>query len=106
MKRRKVATVLLGVAALLSLWFYLGVGYYYSSIDHEEHAVYFIKKGLTRERAFINPFANEGDPSPVNRLSPQVRSDLAVLCKYAYGIEHYDNRSLEDCRTRIIEDVQ
>ncbi|VXC63295.1 conserved hypothetical protein [Burkholderia sp. 8Y] len=106
MKKRRVAAVLLGAAALLSVWFYLGVGYYHSSIDHEEHAVYFIKKGLTHKREFINPFANEGDPLPITELSPEVRSDLLVYCKYAYGIDHHDDRSLEDCRARSIRDVQ
>ncbi|KIG02433.1 hypothetical protein [Caballeronia concitans] len=104
MKRRAVA-LLLSVTTLLLLWLWLGVGYYYSYIDHDEHAIYFIKKGLTLRRKFINPFANEGDPLPINALAPDVRDELAVYCRYAYGVMRNDEKSLDDCRARIIHDV-
>jgi hypothetical protein len=106
MKRKKGVIILLAIAVLPGLVFDLYVGYYNSYIDHDEHAVYFIKKNPTFRRRFTNPFANEGDPAPVDALASDVREELSDYCRYAYGIDHRDSTSLEGCRSQILEDVQ
>jgi hypothetical protein len=97
---------LISAALTLSLSFFIFyVGYFRSYIDHDEHIVYFIKKFPTLRREFINPFANEGDPSPIDELAPNARKDLVDYCKFAYGVTHYDQNSLADCRVRAIREV-
>lgn len=87
------------IAALFALIFQLGIGYY-SYIDHEKHTIFFVKKGLTFKREFVNPFANEGDAMPVGNLLPSVREELADFCRYKYGTAKSDKGSLETCRAR------
>lgn len=96
----------LNIVLLGTLTFYLVTGYYESSIDHDQHTVYFVKKSFTLRRSFVNPFANEGDVPPVRELSPEVRAQLTDYCKYAYGVTHDDARSLETCSARIVREVQ
>lgn len=106
MKARRRSVILIGSAALVTLIFYQRLGYYYSSIDHDEHVVFFLKKGATFQRKFVNPYANEGDPLPVRELSPDVRDQLIAYCKFAYGITRGDVESLERCRAQIIRELQ
>jgi hypothetical protein len=106
MSKRRVIVVLLTMGGLLGLAFDLYVGYYNSAIDHDGHAVYFLKKTPTFRREFINPFANEGDAPAVDDLPPEVRVELADYCESAYGAIRGDLKSLETCRLKILQDVQ
>jgi hypothetical protein len=103
--KRGVAFSLM-IVVLLILGFCLSVGYYHSYIDHEDNVIYFLKKRPTLRREFINPFANEGNPLPLNELTPDVRKALSDYCKYAYGKLIDDEKSLKDCRERMIREVQ
>lgn len=106
MKKRWTLIILLGTVFLLGLVFELCVGYYKSYVDHDEHVVYFVKRIPTFRRVFVNPFANEGDATAVHDLPSGVRRELADFCKYAYGVTHCGPESLEQCRSRILRDVQ
>ena len=104
--RKNITIVASILAAIIFAGLYLQTGYYESSIDHDEHRVYFIKKIPTFRRGFVNPFANEGDAPKVDALEPDIRKSLSDYCKYAYGVTRSDTDSLEGCRARIIREVQ
>ncbi|MGF7190644.1 hypothetical protein JOE11_003695 [Robbsia andropogonis] len=98
MKYKK--TVIFSVFFLLICIFWnLYVGYFVSRIDHETHDVYFFKKFPTFRREFVNPFANEGDPLPVNEMPEKTRKFLEDYCKYRYGIIDTTTESLEKCKS-------
>jgi hypothetical protein len=104
--KRRLALVSLATVTLITLAFYTTTGYYESSIDHDQHTVYFVKKRFTFRRSFVNPFANEGDVPPVSDLPKNVRAQLADYCKYAYGITRDDPQSLETCSARVVREVE
>lgn len=105
MSPKKVIVILMTVVAV-SVTYMLWTGYFISSIDHDEHKVYFIKKMPTFTRHFVNPFANEGDYLAVGEMSPDIRNEFIRYCKYAYGIDDDDKKSLDICRGRAIDDVE
>jgi predicted membrane chloride channel (bestrophin family) len=106
MNRKRHAAAIFLILTLLTIGFWLSIGYYHSYIDHEDSVIYFVKKRPTLRREFVNPFANEGNPLPFNELSPDIQKELSDYCKYAYGITHTDAKTLENCRERIVREVQ
>ena len=104
--RKWIVIITLTIVFLLALFFNLYVGYYNSYIDHDEHEVFFIKKAPAFRMKFINPFASESDALAVDELPSDIRKGLSDYCKYAYGITHRDSKSLEECRTQILRDIQ
>ena len=105
MRKKTAAAIFIAICVLMAFIFSIYVGYYNSYIDHDEHAIYFIKKYPTLRREFVNPFANEGDAPSVNELSTNVRAELSDFCKYAYGVSLSDAKSLDACRTQILREI-
>jgi len=103
MKYKKTSIVIIMAFLFYSLWNFF-VGYYESYIDHDAHIVYFIKKFPTFRREFFNPFANEGDPLPVNEMRPERRKDLEDYCKYRFGVTDFSVESLEKCKAKVLDD--
>lgn len=89
---------------VLAMAWVMAVGYYKSRRDHDDEVIYFVKKFPTFRMEFENPFANEGDPPPVDDLSPEVRQALRDYCKYRFGILRSDTKSLEECKSRAIHE--
>ena len=76
-------------------------GYVKSYLDDEVQTTYFIKRFPTFQVQFYDPFANEGDDTRVDRLSPTQRKMFSDYCKYRFGITSYDANSLEKCKKEI-----
>ncbi|CAD6530453.1 hypothetical protein LMG28727_02659 [Paraburkholderia kirstenboschensis] len=76
-------------------------GYVHSYLDHEIQTTFFIKRHPTLQIEFDDPFANEGDDIPIDRLPPSDRSHFADYCKYRFGVTDSSTEALEACKARI-----
>ncbi len=86
------ACVVLGIAY---------TGYVDSYLDEEAQTTFFLKRYPTLQLQFYDPYANEGDDMPVDRLPPADRSRFADYCKYRFGITERSTEALEACKTKI-----
>ncbi|MBC8748975.1 MULTISPECIES: hypothetical protein [Paraburkholderia] len=76
-------------------------GYVHSYLDHEVQTTFFLKRYPTLQLQFYDPYANEGDDAPVDRLPPLDRSRFADYCKYRFGITDPSTEILEACKAKI-----
>ncbi|MEK6423412.1 MAG: hypothetical protein V4801_27810 [Burkholderia gladioli] len=96
--RRNSRSISLVVGFALVGVLFLYTGYVKSYLDDEVQTTYFIKKYPAFKMEFFDPFANEGDDVPIEKLSLSERSEFADYCRFRFGISGDDNRSLERCK--------
>lgn len=87
------------VLSLMILVFY--TGYVRTYLDDEAQTTFFVKKYPTLKMRFFDPFANEGDDVPVERLSGAARAEFSDYCKFRLGISTDDDVSLKRCKEGI-----
>lgn len=85
-------------AALVAIAY---TGYVESYLDHEVQTTFFVKQYPTFQMKFYDPFANEGDDTPLDHLSSVDRARFADYCKYRFGVAHFTTQSLEACKAQI-----
>ncbi|WP_260854591.1 hypothetical protein [Paraburkholderia sp. BCC1884] len=76
-------------------------GYVKSYLDDEVQTTFFVKRHPTFQMEFYDPFANEGESSPIDRLSAFDRARFADYCKYRLGVDQFSTRALEMCKAQI-----
>ncbi|VVD61901.1 hypothetical protein PMO31116_00146 [Pandoraea morbifera] len=96
----KRAMLLAGICALGGVAC-LYVGYVKTYLDHEEQTTFFFKKSPTFQIEFYDPFANEGDDAPIDKLSPRARSEFAKYCKNRFGWSDDTTPALSACKAQI-----
>ncbi|MFC0402923.1 hypothetical protein [Paraburkholderia rhizosphaerae] len=76
-------------------------GFVRSYLDHEVQTTFFVKRYPTLQMEFYDPFANEGDDMPIEKLPPSDRASFADYCKYRFGIADDSAPALRDCKSKI-----
>ncbi|ALS60600.1 hypothetical protein [Pandoraea norimbergensis] len=97
-KRRAVVVVILALPIAFTLMF---VGYVKTYLDHEEQTTLFIKYFPTLKMQFYDPFANEGEDIPIDKLSTRAREEFAKYCKYRFGVVDTATPALDACKAQI-----
>ena len=78
-------------------------GYVKSYLDDEVQTTFFMKRYPTFQMEFHDPFANEGDDMPINKLPLSDKRWFSAYCKYRFGINDQGLQSLETCKSRILK---
>jgi len=97
-RKRWLAAIISAGIAIATVCY---TGYVKSYVDHEVQTTFFVKRYPTLQMEFYDPFANEGDDSPVDQLSSADRLRFSDYCKYRFGIVDFKTQALEACKARV-----